>query len=161
QTCALPILYRLTNTDITSLEKEADELKKKIDQLSAILNSDKKLIQTIKADLKQLKKTFGDKRRTVIEKEIEELTFDIEVTVAKEDVLISITKDGYVKRTSLKSHAASNGEEFAIKDEDHLIRLIEMNTTDSILLFTSKGKFISLPVHELPDIRWKDMGQHI
>ncbi|HLR01508.1 MAG TPA: DNA topoisomerase IV subunit A [Virgibacillus sp.] len=154
-------LYRLTNTDITSLEKEADELKKKIDQLSAILNSDKKLFQTIKADLKQLKKTFGDERRTVIEEEIEELTFNIEVTVAKEDVLVSVTKDGYIKRTSLRSYAASNGEEFPMKEEDHLIRLIEMNTTDHLLLFTNKGKFIYLPIHELPDIRWKDMGQHI
>lgn len=154
-------LYRLTNTDITSLEKEADELKERIAELSAILNSETKLLQTIKADLKYLKKTFGDKRRTVIEKEIEELTFNIEVTVAKEDVLVSVTRDGYVKRTSLRSHAASNGEEFAIKDEDHLVRLIEMNTTDNILLFTNKGKFIYLPVHELPDIRWKDMGQHI
>src|SRR5699024_7083161 len=70
-------------------------------------------------------------------------------------------RDGYVKRTSPRSYAASNGEEFAIKDEDHLIRLIELNTTDNLLLFTNKGKFISFPVHELPDIRRKDMGQHI
>src|SRR5699024_4987241 len=90
-------LYRLTNTDITSLENEAKELQTKIAELSAILNSETKLFQTIKTDLKSLKKTFGDSRRTVIEKEIEELTFDIEVTVAKEDVLVSVTKDGYVK----------------------------------------------------------------
>src|SRR5699024_11353507 len=121
QTCALPILYRLTNTDITSLEKEADELKKKIDQLSAILNSDKKLFQTIKADLKQLKKTFGDERRTVIEEEIEELTFNIEVTVAKEDILVSVTKDGYIKRTSSRSHAASNGEVIPLKIDDTVV----------------------------------------
>src|SRR5699024_5320921 len=148
-------LYRLTNTDITSLEKEADELKKKIAQLSAILNSDKKLFQTIKADLKQLKKTFGDERRTVIEEEIEELTFNIKVTIAKEDVLVSMTIDDYIKRTSLRTHAASNGEEFQMKEEDHLIRLIEMNTTDHHLLFTNKGKLNYVPVHELPDIRWK------
>src|SRR5699024_4905953 len=75
-------VYRLTNTDITTMEKETDEHKKKIDQLSAILNNNKKLFHTIKADLKQLKKTIGDERRTVIEEEIEELTFNIEVTVA-------------------------------------------------------------------------------
>src|SRR5699024_931564 len=138
QTCALPILYRLTNTDITSLEKEADELKKKIDQLSAILNSDKKLFQTIKADLKQLKKTFGDERRTVIEEEIEELTFNIEVTVAKEDVLVSVTKDGNNKRNRRRAYAASNGEELLMNEEDNNIRLIEMNMSDHLLLFTNK-----------------------
>jgi len=154
-------LYRLTNTDITSLEREADELKKQIAELSLILNSEAKLFQMIKADLKQLKKTFGDERRTVIEEKSDDLTFDIEVTVAKEIELTSITRDGYVKRTSLRSYAASNCEEFAIKENYHLIRLIELNTTDHLLLFTNKGKFISFPVHELPDIRWKDMGQHI
>lgn len=154
-------LYRLTNTDIASLEKESKELQAKIAELSSILNDERKLYQTIKNDLKQMKKTFEDKRRTVIEREIEELTFNIEVTVAKEDVLVSVTKDGYVKRTSLRSYAASNGEEFAMKDKDHLVRLCEMNTTDKMLLFTNKGKFMNLPVHELPEIRWKDMGQHV
>src|SRR5699024_5480201 len=85
----------------------------------------------------------------------------IEDTGGKDNVLTSITRDGYVKRTSLRSYAASNCEEFAIKENYHLIRLIELNTTDHLLLFTNKGKFISFPVHELPDIRWKDMGQHI
>ncbi|MEN1969979.1 DNA topoisomerase IV subunit A [Lentibacillus sp. N15] len=154
-------LYRLTNTDITSLEKEADELRKKITELEAILASEKKLLQTIKADLKYLKKTYADKRRTIIEDEIEELKINIEVMVASEDVLVSVTKDGYLKRTSLRSYGASNGEDFAMKEEDHLVGLIELNTTDKLLLFTNKGKYIYLPVHELPDIRWKDIGQHI
>ncbi|MGY0691673.1 DNA topoisomerase IV subunit A [Virgibacillus sp. FSP13] len=154
-------LYRLTNTDITSLEKEAGELRKKITTLEAILSSDKKLLQTIKADLKQLKKTYADQRRTTIENEIEELKINIEVMVASEDVLVSVTKDGYIKRTSLRSYAASNGKDLAIKDEDHLVGLIELNTTDKILLFTNKGKYIFIPIHELPDIRWKDIGQHI
>ncbi len=154
-------LYRLTNTDVTSLEKEAAELKKKINELEAILASEKKLLQTIKKDLRQLKKTFAGERHTVIEDKIEELTFDIDVTVANEDVVVSATTDGYVKRTSLRSYSASNGEDFAMKDEDHLVGLFELNTTDKILLFTNKGKYMYLPVHELPDIRWKDLGQHI
>ncbi|MTW84863.1 DNA topoisomerase IV subunit A [Virgibacillus dakarensis] len=154
-------LYRLTNTDITALEKEADGLRKKITELEAILASEKKLLQTIKTDLKQLKKTYADKRRTIIEDEIEELKINIEVMVASEDVLVSVSKDGYIKRTSLRSYGASNGEDFAIKEEDHLVGLIELNTTDKLLLFTNKGKYIYLPVHELPDIRWKDIGQHI
>ncbi|WP_077621856.1 DNA topoisomerase IV subunit A [Sediminibacillus massiliensis] len=154
-------LYRLTNTDITSLEKEADELNKKINKLEEILNNEKKLFKVIKDDLKQLRKKYADSRKTIIEKEIEELKINLEVMVASEDVLVSVTKDGYIKRTSLRSYAASNGEDLAIKDEDYLIALEEINTTDKILLFTNKGRYLFLPVHELPDIRWKDIGQHV
>lgn len=154
-------LYRLTNTDIVTLEKEASELEKKITQLESILASETKLFQTIKNDLKQTKKNFADKRRTIIENQIEELKINIEVMVASEDVLVSVTKDGYIKRTSLRSYAASNESDLAMKDDDHLVGLTEANTTDKLLLFTNKGKYIYLPVHELPDIRWKDLGQHI
>lgn len=154
-------LYRLTSTDITSLEKEADELRKAIAELESILASENKLFQLIKKDLKQLKISYADKRKTVIEDKIEELTFNIEVTVASEEVLVSATRGGYLKRTSIRSYGASNGEDFAIKDEDHLVGLLELNTTDKLLLFTNKGKYIFIPVHELPDIRWKDLGQHI
>src|SRR5699024_6479316 len=154
-------LYRLTNTDVSALRQEADELKKRINELEAILGSEKKLYQKIKKELRQIKKTYSDKRRTAIENQIEELMINIDVTVASEDVLVSITKEGYVKRTSLRSYAASNGEDLAMKDDDHLVRLIELNTTDKVLLFTNKGKYLCIPVHELPDIRWKDIGQHI
>ncbi|WP_430785729.1 DNA topoisomerase IV subunit A [Virgibacillus flavescens] len=154
-------LYRLTNTDISSLEKEAEELRKKIAELESILGSEKKLFQTIKSDLKKIKKTFSDKRRTLIEDNVEELKIDIEVMVASEDVLVSTTREGYIKRTSLRSYAASNGKDLAIKDEDHLVGLHELNTTDKVLLFTNKGKYLYLPVHQLPEIRWKDIGQHI
>ncbi len=154
-------LYRLTNTDIISLEKEADELRNSITELEAILSSEKKLYQTIKKDLRQLKKTYADQRRTVIEEQVEELVVNIDVTVASEDVLLSVTRDGYVKRTSLRSYSASNGEDLAMKEGDVLVSLIELNTTDKILLFTNKGKYLCIPVHEIPDIRWKDMGQHL
>ncbi|WP_174613453.1 DNA topoisomerase IV subunit A [Virgibacillus ihumii] len=154
-------LYRLTNTDITSLEKEAEELRKAIAEYEELLGSEKKLYQAIKKDLRQIKKSFSDSRKTKIEEQIEELTFNIEVTVASEDVLVSVTRSGYVKRTSIRSYGASNGEDFAMKDEDHMIGLLELNTTDKLLLFTTKGKYIFIPVHELPDIKWKDLGQHI
>ncbi|MDL4839559.1 DNA topoisomerase IV subunit A [Aquibacillus rhizosphaerae] len=154
-------LYRLTNTDITSLQEEAEELQKKIDKWEAILNDEKKLFSVIKSDLKELKKKYADKRKTVIENEIEELKINLEVMIASEDVLVSVTRDGYVKRTSLRSYAASNGADFAIKDDDHLVALEEINTTDKLLIFTNKGRFIFAPVHELPDIRWKDLGQHL
>ena len=154
-------LYRLTNTDITTLEKEGEQLAKDIKNYESILNSESKLLQTIKKELLTIQKDYGDERRTKIEEEIEQIEIDIEVTVASEDVLVSITRDGYIKRTSLRSYNASNGEDFTIKDEDYVVRLIEMNTTDYLLVFTNKGRFMNLPVHELPDIRWKDLGQHI
>lgn len=154
-------LYRLTNTDITALTKEAKELNIEISEHETILTSEKKLLQTIKKDLRQLQKTYSDKRRTNIEANIEELNINIEVMIASEDVLVSVTNEGYIKRTSLRSYSASNGKDFAIKDEDHVVGLMEMNTTDKVLLFTNQGRYLSIPVHELPDIRWKDIGQHL
>ncbi|MEC3885968.1 DNA topoisomerase IV subunit A [Halobacillus litoralis] len=154
-------LYRLTNTDITALQKEADELKKQIDYLEKLLSSENEMLKVIKADLRSMKKQYNDDRLTKIEEKVEELKVDLEVTVASEDVLVSVTKDGYIKRTSLRSYAASNGEDFALKDGDHLLGLFEINTTDTILLFTNLGKYLFLPVHKLPDIRWKDLGQYI
>src|SRR5690625_35321 len=154
-------LYRLTNTDITSLEVEADHLRKEIDKHQQILANDKKLNNTIKKELKQLKKQYADERQTVIQDKIEELNINIEVMIASEDVLVSVTNEGYIKRTSLRSYSASNGDDLAIKEEDHLIVLVEINTTDKLLLFTNKGRYVSIPVHELPDIRWKDLGQHL
>ncbi|WP_117160809.1 DNA topoisomerase IV subunit A [Paraliobacillus sp. X-1268] len=154
-------LYRLTNTDITSLEEEAAVLRAKIEELEAILGDEKKLFSVIKNDLKQIKKKYATPRMTKIENKIEELKINLEVMVASEDVLVSVTRDGYLKRTSLRSYAASNGKDLAIKDEDHLVGLLEVNTTDTVLLFTNKGRYIYAPVHKLPDIRWKDLGQHI
>ncbi|WP_173916395.1 DNA topoisomerase IV subunit A [Halobacillus sp. Marseille-Q1614] len=154
-------LYRLTNTDITELQKEAEELEKRIDYLQTLLGNENELLKVIKADLRSIKKKFQDARLTQIEEKVEELKVDLEVTVASEDIVVSVTKDGYIKRTSLRSYGASNGQDLAMKDGDHLLRLLEINTTDTILLFTNLGKYLFLPVHKLPDIRWKDLGQHI
>lgn len=154
-------LYRLTNTDITSLQKEAEELSKKIEELTLILNKESKLISVIKKELKEIKNKYADSRRTKIEAEIEEIKINLEVLVASEDVIVTVTKDGYVKRTSLRSYSASNGKDFGMKESDYLIATFEMNTTDVLLLFTNKGNYLYLPIHELPDIRWKDPGQHI
>ncbi|WP_345238926.1 DNA topoisomerase IV subunit A [Pontibacillus salipaludis] len=154
-------LYRLTNTDITSLEKEAEELNKRISELEAILSDEKKLLRVIKKDLSSMKKKYHTDRMTVIEDEIEKLEINPEVTVPSDDVLVSVTQAGYIKRTSLRSYAASGGEDFAMKEGDRLLGLFEINTTDTVLLFTNKGNYLYLPIHGLPDIRWKDLGQHI
>lgn len=154
-------LYRLTNTDITALQKESDELEKLIVELEEILNSTSKLLKVIKTELKEVKKAFGDARRSTIQEEIEEIKINLEVLVASEDVIVTVTKDGYVKRTSQRSFAASNGKDFGMKESDQILATLNVNTTDTVLMFTNKGNYLYCPVHTLPDIRWKDLGQHI
>jgi len=154
-------LYRLTNTDITQLQKEQDELQQLVVKLKAILEDEKKLIRVIKSELNDIKKRFSSPRLSTIEAEIEEIKVTRDVLVPSEEVVVTVTKDGYVKRTSLRSHNASNGKDFAMKDSDYLLYEAHLNTQHHLLLFTSKGHYIYQPVHELPDIRWKDLGQHI
>jgi topoisomerase-4 subunit A len=154
-------LYRLTNTDITALEKESKQLDDLILELTKILESEDRLIFIIKKELKEIKKKYEDKRRSVIEHEIQEIKINLEVMIPNEEVIVTLTKDGYIKRTSLRSFAASNGKDFAIKDSDRLLFQTSIRTTEVLLVFTNKGNFLYCPVHQLPDIRWKDLGQHI
>ncbi|WP_100372822.1 DNA topoisomerase IV subunit A [Bacillus sp. FJAT-45037] len=154
-------LYRLTNTDITTLEEEAADLERRIHELEAILGSEKKLISVIKKGLQTIKKQFADPRRTIIKDQIEEIKINMEVLIASEDVMVTVTEEGYVKRTSIRSYTASNGEPPGMKEGDRLLDRLEMNTTDTLLLFTKLGSYLYVPVHQLPDIRWKDNGQHI
>ncbi|MCL6570855.1 MAG: DNA topoisomerase IV subunit A [Bacillus sp. (in: Bacteria)] len=154
-------LYRLTNTDITALRQEAEELAKKVDEWTSILVSEQKLHSVIKKELKDVKKRFADVRRSKIEAKIEEIIINLEVMIPSEDVIVTVTKQGYVKRTSARSYAASSGQDLAMKDSDRLLAQLPMNTKDVLLLFTNKGNYLYCPVHELPDIRWKDLGQHV
>lgn len=154
-------LYRLTNTDITELQKEEASLKKLIDELTGILTSATKLKNVIKKELAGVRKQFAEPRRSVIEDKIEEITITREVMIPSEEVVVTVTKEGYVKRTSTRSHAASNGGGFAMKESDHLLFEGNLNTQHTILLFTTKGNFVYQPINELPDIKWKDLGQHL
>lgn len=154
-------LYRLTNTDITQLQIEAEELAAKVIELTSILDSEEKLEQVIIKELKEIKKRFATPRLTKVEEKIEELKIGLEVLVGSEDVVVTLTKEGYVKRTSLRSYGASNGADFGMKESDKLLASFEMNTTDVLLIFTNKGNYLYCPVHQLPDVRWKDVGQHV
>lgn len=154
-------LYRLTNTDITELQKEDEDLRKLIEQLDAILKSEKKLAAVIQKELADIRKRFAEPRRSIIEDEIEEIKVDLDILVPSEDVIVSVTKEGYVKRTSIRSYSASNGTGQEMKESDHSLLELSMNTQHHLLLFTSAGNYIYQPVHELPDIRWRDLGQHI
>ncbi|NJP37255.1 DNA topoisomerase IV subunit A [Alkalicoccus luteus] len=154
-------LYRLTNTDITTLEKEAEQLRKNIETWEALLGSDKKLAAEMKKELRSIKKDFNDERRTDVEEQIEEIKIDLEVLVPPEDVQISVSKEGYLKRSSIRSYTASNGEAPSMKESDRLLFSGEVNTQDTVLLFTKSGSYAYLPVHKIPEMKWKDAGQHL
>ncbi|QFF99076.1 DNA topoisomerase IV subunit A [Psychrobacillus glaciei] len=154
-------LYRLTNTDITELQKEEETLNALVKKLESILASEVVLFKVIKKELLEVRKQFAEPRKSIIEDEIEEIKVTLDVLIPSEEVIVTVTKDGYVKRTSLRSFTASNGQDFAIKESDYLLYKEPINTQHHLLLFTSKGNYIYQPVHELPDIRWKDLGQHI
>lgn len=154
-------LYRLTNTDITELRRESQELIALITELNKILSNDKELFSVMKKELREVKKKYASSRLTLIEDEIEEIKIDTQVLVAQEDVIVSVTREGYVKRTSLRSYSASKPEEIGMREGDYLLYAGELNTLDHLLLVTNKANVIYRPVHELPDLKWKDAGEHI
>ncbi|MBO0469226.1 DNA topoisomerase IV subunit A [Enterococcus sp. DIV0242_7C1] len=154
-------LYRLTNTDITQLEKEAEELSRLVAELTTILNDEKELFNVMKKELREVKKQYGNERLTQIENEIQEIKIDTQVLVAQEDVVVTVTHEGYIKRSSLRSYSASKPEEIGMKEGDFLLYTGEVNTLDHVLLITNKANVIYRPVHELPDLRWKEIGEHI
>lgn len=154
-------LYRLTNTDITQLQAEAKELAETIAELTTILNEENELLKVIKKELREIKKKYTTPRLTEIEAEIQEIKIETQVLVAQEEVVVTVTRDGYVKRSSLRSYGASKPEEIGMKEGDSLLYSNQMNTLDHLLLVTNKGNTIYRPVHELPDLKWKDLGEHI
>ena len=154
-------LYRLTNTDITQLQAEAKELAETIAELTTILNEESELLKVIKKELREIKKKYTTPRLTEIEAEIQEIKIETQVLVAQEEVVVTVTRDGYVKRSSLRSYGASKPEEIGMKEGDSLLYSSQMNTLDHLLLVTNKGNTIYRPVHELPDLKWKDLGEHI
>ncbi|HLR92745.1 MAG TPA: DNA topoisomerase (ATP-hydrolyzing), partial [Atopostipes sp.] len=154
-------LYRLTNTDITDLKQEEKELEDRIQEYNEILSNDQKLDQVIKDELKEIKKNYATPRLTQIEEEIEELKVEKEVLVSEEEVIVTLTKEGYLKRTSVRSYQSSTPEDISIRNGDKIIFADKLSTLDQMIIFTSKGNVINRPIHELPDIRWKDAGQHL
>lgn len=154
-------LYRLTNTDITELKAEAQELAATIAELEKILHDESELLQVIKQELRQVKKKYASSRLTKIEDQIEEIKIETEVLVTAEDVMTVVTKEGYIKRSSLRSFSASKPEEIGMKESDEVIFCQQLNTLDHLLLVTDQGNIIYRPVFDLPDIKWKDTGEHL
>jgi topoisomerase-4 subunit A len=153
-------LYRLTNLEITSLEKELKEMQKKIAYLRSILESEKKLIGVIRDELIEIRDKFGIDRRSSIRGEVEELKVNLEVMVQSEDVIVTLSEEGYMKRTSILSFTRSGGDlqTAGVKDGDAISSVYEVNTIDNLLLFTRKGQYYMLPVHQIPEFKWKDTG---
>ncbi|KRG10089.1 DNA topoisomerase IV subunit A [Staphylococcus sp. NAM3COL9] len=154
-------LYRLTNTDIVELQNEQDELKKTIEALRNILDNHDALLNVIKEELTEIRNRYKQKRLSSIEAEITEIKIDKEVMIPSETVIMSVTKHGYIKRTSLRSFNASGAEEVGVKEGDELLKYQEVNTLDTALVFTNKGRYLYIPVHKLSEIKWKDLGQHV
>ena len=154
-------LYKLTNTDVTLLEEEMKNLNIIINGLKLILSDENKLLDVIKKELRSIKKEYGTDRKTEIREEITELKIDTMAMITKEDVIVVVTNEGYVKKVSKKSYMASNTEETALKKGDYVIGLYEMNTLDTLLLFTDLGNYLFIPVHTLPDVKWKELGKHV
>lgn len=154
-------LYRLTNTDVTALEAEAAELKTAVEGYQAILGNPKELARVIKSELKSVVKAYRNDRKTEIEAEIETLEIDTSVTVIDETVMVAVSHDGYLKRSSLRSYQASEGADGGLKEGDFAILQKPMQTLDQLMLFTNSGHLIQRPVHEIADLKWKEMGEHI
>ncbi len=153
-------LYRLTNTDVVILEEEAEKLKKAIAGLEEILGSEDKLKSVMKLELKNIKKEYATPRKTEIMHEIEEVKVDLKEMIPTENVVVVVTNEGYIKRVSYKSYSSSDDEAF-VKPGDYVIGQYLVTTQDTLLLFTNLGNYLYIPVHILPDVKWKDLGKHI
>ena len=154
-------LYRLTNTDVNVLKEEYNNLLIIIRGLEEILADENKLKLVMKDELRKIRNEYATSRKTEIKDEVTEIKIDAEAMIPKEDCIVVATKEGYVKRVSLRSYQASNGDDTVLKETDYLLGIYEMNTTDTLLLFTDLGNYVFVPVYEIPDTKWKDLGKHI
>ncbi|WP_105145943.1 DNA topoisomerase IV subunit A [Streptococcus suis] len=154
-------LYRLTNTDIVTLENEEAALREQIQTLAAIIGDERTMFNLMKKELREVKKQFGNPRLSELQDQAEAIEIDTASLIVEEETFVSVTKAGYIKRTSPRSFNASTLEEMGKRDDDQLIFLQNAKTTQHLLLFTNLGNVIYRPVHELTDIRWKDIGEHL
>jgi len=152
-------LYRLSSTDIKTLQKEKNALNKEITELQLILHNEDELKKVLKKELRAISRLIDAPRRTIIEEEIEKITIVEEELISDEQVALGISKEGYIKRASIRSYKAT--ENATIKDKDAMMFEGEVSTLDTMLLFTNLGNYIYLPVYKLPDYKWKDLGTHI
>lgn len=157
-------LYRLSNTDIVALRNEFAELTNKIEEVNDILENENVMRSVIVKELRAVKKEYDDPRRTRIEENVSAIVIDKAATIANERVMVTVSRDGYVKRVSMKSYQASlqaGTKLTGLKEGDALIGTIECDTLNVLLLFTTKGNFAYLPVWQVDDGKWRDIGTHL
>ena len=154
-------LYRLTNTDVVVLQEEEAELREKIAMLAAIIGDERTMYNLMKKELREVKRQFATPRLSSLEDTAKVIEIDTASLIAEEDTYVSVTKAGYIKRTSPRSFSASTLEEIGKRDDDRLLLIQSVKTTQHLLIFTTLGNVIYRPVHELADIRWKDIGEHL
>lgn len=154
-------LYRLTNTDIVTLEEEEASLRERITLLQAIIADERTMYNVMKKELREVKKKFASPRLSELQDQAEVIEIDSASLIVTEDTYVSVTRGGYLKRTSPRSYSASTLEELGKREDDELIFLAQAKTTQHLLLFTNLGNVIYRPVHELADIRWKEIGEHL
>lgn len=153
-------LYRLTNTDIVTLEEESKKLEGLIQECEEILNDESKLKGVMKSELRDVKRKYANPRKTQIRDEITEIKVDLKEMIPNEKVVVVVTNDGYVKRVSLKSYNSAT-DETALKPGDFVRSKYFVTTQDTLLLFTNLGNYLYVPVHKIAECKWKDLGKHI
>lgn len=153
-------LYRLTNTDIVTLQERLKELEAEIERLRGIIEDPAKLDAEIKTDLRRIKKEYGAPRKTEIRDTVTEIKIDATELIANERVVVVLTVDGYLKRVSKKSFGASN-EATGLKPGDAVLNMYEASTLDKLLIVCDMGNYLYIPVYDIPEAKWKDMGKHI
>ncbi|CCW38000.1 Topoisomerase IV subunit A [Streptococcus agalactiae 09mas018883] len=154
-------LYRLTNTDIVTLREEEEELRQQITMLKAIISDERTMYNVMKRELREVKKKFANTRCSELQELAETIEIDTASLIIEEDTYVSVTRGGYVKRTSPRSFNASTVDELGKREDDELIFVSNAKTTQHLLMFTNLGNLAYRPVHELADIRWKDVGEHL
>lgn len=154
-------LYRLTHTDIKELQDEYDILLKEIQVLEGIVSDKKKLHALLVKELKEVNATFHTERRSEIQNDIQEIVIDEKAMIADEQVMVTMTHDGYVKRVSLRSYNASPDSLSGHKDGDFIVCSGQASTLQTLLFFTNRGTYGYLPVYTLEEAKWKDLGKHI
>ena len=153
-------LYRLTNIDVLDLSEENKKLQLIINSLNEIISNENRLKNVMKEELRLIKREYAEERKTQIVDEIKEIKIDTTKMISKEDVVVAVTSEGYIKRVTNRSYTQADGDT-SLKDGDYLIGLYKMNTLDTLILFTDLGNYLYIPVYEIPELKWKELGKHV
>lgn len=154
-------LYRLTNTDVKELKQEQSLLKKEMKRLHAILTEVNTLHQVLIEELEEINAKIHTPRLSEIQAKVQEIVIDKRAMVADEMVMVPITRDGYIKKVSMRSYNASNTDPTGMKDSDSVLAYGSCSTLDTLLFFTNRGTYGYLPVYEIEEGKWKDLGSHL